>query len=187
MSLWLKEMKVLFVCFKPLQTELGGGQTYIHAVSHGLARLGVDVYVLGLKERRRNMQKIYKYDRKAVHLFEAGSYSGNYLKDLLKLPEFIRLYLYLARRSDIVQVNGLIDRFIAKCLGCFTRRQKIVFRIDGDVERSLRYQRAHQPFIRALLLLIWKIEMLHTRYVIAKPSLARRKGWVGIHVPVSIR
>ncbi|MCD6089056.1 glycosyltransferase [Candidatus Bathyarchaeota archaeon] len=183
----MKKMRVLFVCFKPLQTELGGGQTYIHAISHGLARLGVDVYVLGLKERRRSMQKIFKYNQKIVRLYEAGSYSGNYLRDFLKLPEFIKFYRYLARRSDIVQVNGLIDRFIAKCLGCFTRRQKIVFCIDGDVERSLRYQRAHQPFIRALLLLIWKIEMWHTRYVIAKPSLARRKGWVGIHVPVSIR
>jgi len=133
------------------------------------------------------MPKIYNYDRRKVHCYAAGSYSGNYLRDLLKLPEFIKSYLYLARRSDIVQVNGLIDRFLAKCLSWFTRHQKVVFRIDGDVEKTIRYQRAHQPVLRALLLLIWKIEMWRPRYVIAKPSLARRKGWTSIHVPVSLR
>jgi len=180
-------MKILFVCFKPLETELGGGQTYIHAIAHGLADLGLDVSVLGLKECRPNKPRVYFYDKSKVHYYVAGSYSENFLKDLLKLPSFIRVYLHLARNSDIVQVNGLIDRFLATCLCLFTRRQKIVYRIDGDVETTIKYQRAKQPLLRALLLLVWKIEMLFPRYVIAKPSLAKRKGWIGLHVPVSKR
>ena len=180
-------MKVLLVCFKPLETEIGGGQTYIHAVSHGLASIGLDVSVLGLKEGRTGMLRIFRYDRKTINFFAVGLYTDNFLMDLQRLPKFILAYLYLARRSDIVQTNGLIDRFLAKCLSLFTRRQKIIFRIDGDVEETIKHQRAHQPLLRALLLLIWKIEMLCPQYVIAKPSLAKEKGWIGIHVPVSSR
>lgn len=179
-------MKVLLVNFFPLNTFAGGGPTYIHALSHGLADLNVKVSVLGLKDYRPNTQTVYTYDSK-VNFFTAGHFSNSNIKVLLGLPNFVITYLYLAKHSDLVQTHGIIDCFLAKCLTPLTRNQKIVYFVGGDLEAIIKYQRADQPLLRALFLLIWKIGMWRSRYIITSPSLAREKGWIGINVPVGVR
>ncbi|MBS7614531.1 hypothetical protein KEJ18_02200 [Candidatus Bathyarchaeota archaeon] len=73
-------MRVLLVCFRPLETQLGGQSTYVHALSHGIASLNVKIFVLGLKEGRPNMPKIFIYDRKIVHYYSAGIFTDSLLE-----------------------------------------------------------------------------------------------------------